>query len=197
MKYCKLIICLFLSICFGIGSLYAQDSTAQTPTVVVKARAKTNSILLRWGVNNKFAWKYGNQYGYTIERTTVLRDGKPLTTPVKVTLTGGAIKPKPFQAWESLVNSNDMAAVAAQAIYGEDFEMNNAANNKMVNVIQQSEELDRRFGFSLFAIDQDFEVAQFAGLGCFYKSFRRKSATRPIRFCGILLQTSLCISLGI
>ena len=151
---------------FGMISLHAQDSIQQAPTVVVKARAKTDKILLRWGVNNKFAWKYGNQYGYIIERTTVLRDGKPLTNPVKITLTDGAIKPKPFQEWESFVNTNDMAAVAAQAIYGEDFEMNNdAADNKLVKVIQQSEELDRRFGFSLFAIDQDFEVAQFAGLG--------------------------------
>jgi len=143
---------------------YAQDSVRQTatPMVIVKARAKGDKILLRWGVNNKHAWKYGNEYGYIIERTTLVRGGKP----TKKILTGEAIKPKPLQEWEAFVRNNDMAAVAAQAIYGEDFEMNgNASDNQMMQVIQESEELDRRFGFSLFAIDQDFEVAQFAGLG--------------------------------
>lgn len=144
----------------------AQDSIQQVqkPTVIVKVRAKKDRILLRWGVNNKYAWKYGNAHGYIIERTTVLRDGQPVTNPSKIILTENPIKPRPFAEWETFVNSNDMAAVAAQAIYGEDFEMNDS-ENKLLKVIQESEELDRRFGFSLFAIDQDFEVAQLAGLG--------------------------------
>ncbi|MDH3323592.1 MAG: hypothetical protein OEM04_11415, partial [Flavobacteriaceae bacterium] len=117
-------------------------------------------------VNDKYAWKYGNEHGYFIERTTVMRDGKPLKEPIKTILTGGAIKPKPLKSWESFTLKNDMAAVAAQAIYGEDFEMNEAASsNQMLRVVQESEALDRRFGFSLFAMDQDFEVAKFAGLG--------------------------------
>ncbi|QCX40673.1 hypothetical protein FF125_20330 [Aureibaculum algae] len=157
---------------FCIFSLNAQDSIQQTdiPTVVVKARAKQDKILLRWGVNNKFAWKYGNEYGYIIERTTIIRDGQPLTKPEKITLSGEVIKPKPLAEWENYVddnyNNNNMAAVAAQAIYGEDFEMNDKDDeNTALRVIHQSEELDRRFGFALFSIDQDFEVAQYAGLG--------------------------------
>ena len=168
MNLSKIVFIFIVTMCLSISTAHAQDSIqqVQTPTVIVKARAKKDKILLRWGVNNKYAWKYGNEHGYIIERTTVLRDGKPLTNPVKVILTGGAIKPKPFQEWEAFVANNDMAAVAAQAIYGEDFEMNDSApNNKMLRVMQMSEELDRRFGFSLFAIDQDFDVAQFAGLG--------------------------------
>lgn len=158
---------LIITLLFFVVPIYAQDkdSISQTPTVVVKAMAKKNKILLRWGVNNKFAWKYGNEYGYTIERTTVIRDRKPLTKPEKIILTGSIIKPQPIAKWETFVTDNDMAAVAAQAIYGEDFEMNDSEANTALRVIHQSEELDRRFGFALFAIDQDFEVAQFAGLG--------------------------------
>lgn len=147
-----------------IAPLYAQDSLPPKPTVVVKALAKQDKILLRWGVNNKFAWKYGNEYGYTIERVTVIRDGEQLNKPERIILGGGAIKPKPLPEWESIVADNDMAAVAAQAIYGEDFEMNDDDANTALRVIHQSEELDRRFGFSMYAIDQDFKVAQFAGL---------------------------------
>src|SRR5690606_23338485 len=59
-----------------------------------------------------------------------------------------------------------MAAVAAQAIYGEDFEVNDEENgSKLMQVVYESEELDRRFGFSMYAIDQDFQAAQYAGLG--------------------------------
>jgi len=162
----KLIFTLLIVIFLSVVQIHAQDSIPQTPTVVVKALAKKNKILLRWGVNNKFAWKYGNEYGYTIERTTVIRDGQPLTKPEKIILTGSTIKPKPMAEWETFVEGNNMAAVAAQGIYGEDFEMNNNEDgNAALRVIHQSEELDRRFGFSMYAIDQDFEVAQYAGLG--------------------------------
>ncbi len=164
MNFNKIFFVFIMIICLSISTVYAQDSIPQSPTVVVKARAKQDKILLRWGVNNKYAWKHGNEYGYSIERTTVIRDGQPLTKPEKIMLTGG-LKPKPLAEWETFVNKNDMAAVTAQAIYGEGFEMNEQEENQVLRVIHLSEELDRRFGFSMFAIDQDFEVARFAGLG--------------------------------
>ncbi|UOB17068.1 fibronectin type III domain-containing protein [Abyssalbus ytuae] len=138
----------------------------ETVKIIVKARAKEGKVMLRWGVNEKYAWKYGNTYGYSIERVTILRDGKPLLKPERKILTGGPVKPKPLQEWESIASTNDMAAVAAQAIYGEDFEVNDEENSSPVmQVVLESEELDRRFGFSMFAIDQDFTAAQYAGLG--------------------------------
>ncbi len=158
----KKVFLFIITMYFGISTTYAQD-TIQKPTVIVKVRAKKDKILLRWGVNNKYAWKYGNQYGYTIVRTTVIRDGEILSQPEKITL--ATIKPKPLAAWENFARKNNMAAVVAQAIYGEDFEMNDQKNNQVLQVIYQSEELDRRFGFAMFAIDQDFEVAKIAGLG--------------------------------
>ncbi|WP_103069814.1 fibronectin type III domain-containing protein [Aquimarina sediminis] len=164
LKHCIIYIALLL------GSIplstSAQEKEANVPKkIVVKAFAKKDAILLRWAVTDKYAWKYSNQYGFIVERTTVLRDGKPLTTPEKTILTGAPITPKPPQDWESFIQSNDMAAIAAQAIYGETFQVDNQEENQLLRVFYESEELDRRFGFSLFAIDQDFEVAQYAGLG--------------------------------
>ncbi len=158
----------FISCFLCLIAINAQDTIKKTntPTVVVKAKAKKDKIMLRWGVNNKFAWLYGTKYGYTIERTTILRDGQPLNKTEKIILTNGVIKPKPPESWRALVEKNDNAAVVAQAMFGEDFEMNdNTESNKMLKVIQENEELDRRFAFAMFAIDQDFEVAQYAGLG--------------------------------
>lgn len=159
---------LIITLAYGVQlNAQAADTIGIKKThIVVKARAQGDKVLLRWGVDEKFAWKLGNEYGYTVERVTVLRDNQPLLEPERKILTGGPIKPKPLTAWESLVNTNDMAAVAAQAIYGEDFEVSEENDgSKLMQVIYESEELDRRFGFALFAMDQDFGTAQYAGLG--------------------------------
>ncbi|WP_438711678.1 fibronectin type III domain-containing protein [Aquimarina muelleri] len=152
---------------WGINNnISAQEKEVELPKkIVIKALAKSDAILLRWAVTDKYAWKYSNKYGFIVERTTVLRDGKPLVTPEKILLSGDTIRPKPPVAWKNFIQENDMAAIAAQAIYGETFQVNNEEENQLLQVFYESEELDRRFGFSLFAIDQDFEVAQYAGLG--------------------------------
>ena len=163
-RYC---IPYLLLLFFGPNLLLAQKKgDLQSPkSIVVKAFAKPDTILLRWAVTDKYAWKHSNTYGFIVERTTVLRNGKPLATPEKVIVSGDTIKPKPVQEWETLIQRNDMAAVAAQAIYGESFQVNNNPDeSQLLKVFYESEELERRFGFSMFAIDQDFEAAQYAGL---------------------------------
>ncbi|MCM5664454.1 fibronectin type III domain-containing protein [Galbibacter mesophilus] len=147
-------------------STATNDSYGESAKVVVKGHAKKDKILLRWAVDNKLAWKYGLKYGYIIERTTLLRNGTPLSPPERIIISGDTIKPKPINEWETFVNDNDMAAVAAQAIYGETFEVGEEdTQNALMKVVLESEELDRRFGFSLYAIDQDFDVAVHAGFG--------------------------------
>lgn len=162
--YVFMVLCLISFIMSGqVDSL-----SIQTPDViqlVIKARVKEKAVFLRWGVNDRAAWKYGNEYGYNIERATIFRDGVPLKESERTILTGNPIKPKPLSEWEAIVNENDMAAVAAQAIYGEEFSTTDEEENPFMQVINQSSELQQRFGFSMFAVDQDFEVAQFSGLG--------------------------------
>jgi len=157
---------------FSLGTMlsfcYGQDVTSaldQQPRLILKTRAKKDAVYLRWGVNDKQAWKYGTEYGYIIERATVLRDGAPLVETEKIILTGGPIKPKPLPEWEAFIQENDMGAIAAQAIYGESFSVNNEEESILMKVINESSELEQRFGFSMFAVDQDFEAAQYAGLG--------------------------------
>ncbi|MBW8241190.1 hypothetical protein K1F50_00160 [Muricauda oceani] len=147
---------------------WTQDETLDTiqaPKIVVKGFAKKEAIYLRWAVNDKWAWKYGNEYGYHVERVTIFRDGSPLEQPEKILLSGRPVKPKPLSEWESLIKDNDMAAVAAQAIYGESFSVNDENESLFMRVVNESGELEQRFGFSMFAIDQDFVAAQYAGLG--------------------------------
>jgi len=142
-----------------------QELPEASKKIVVKAFVQPDAILLRWAVTDKYAWKYSNKYGFIVERVTVLRDGKPLPKPEKKILSGDTIKPKPFEAWEPLIQDNDMAAIAAQAIYGESFQVDNNDDSTLLKVFYDSDELTQRFGFSLFAMDQDFKTAQYAGLG--------------------------------
>ncbi len=138
----------------------------QEPAVKVMATATKNTIMLRWGVTTPTAWKYANQYGFTIERKTITRAGQILPNPEVKMLVGIPLKPKPMMEWETFTQTNMNAAVAAQAIYGEDFEidMENGGND-IVSVINRASALEQRFSFALFAADQDFEVAKFSGLG--------------------------------
>ncbi|AWX43040.1 hypothetical protein HME9304_00027 [Flagellimonas maritima] len=158
---------LWFFVLFGLWGRSQQDTvdSIQHPKLFVKSFAKKGAIYLRWGTDDKWAWKYGNMYGYEVERATIFKDGKPLKTPIKKLLTGGPIKPRPLVEWQSLVQDNDMAAVAAQAIYGESFSVNEENSNLFMKVVNESSELEQRFGFSMFAVDQNFTAAQYAGLG--------------------------------
>ncbi|MBT2160031.1 fibronectin type III domain-containing protein [Zobellia barbeyronii] len=155
---------LAFTFCFSIFGQEKETNNQKPPFLVLRAYAKKDAILLRWGVNDPFAWKYGNEYGYIIERTTIFKDKKPLKEPEKIILTGAPIKPKPLEEWREFVSRNNMAAVTAQAIYGEDF-ITDDDDNPVMKVMNLSSELEQRFGFSMFAVDQDFEAAQYAGLG--------------------------------
>ena len=163
----KYLLALIVGVC--LNPLLAQDFDAESalePQLVIKARAVANKILLRWGVNDKQAWKYGIENGYIIERSTIYRNGKPLVKPENIILSDGEIRPKPLSEWESIIEEgNTMAAVTAQAIYGEDFRVSNSEESPVLKIINESSELQQRFGFSMFAVDQDFLVAQYAGLG--------------------------------
>lgn len=163
----------YITICLALScflSSYAQDDVSNLEQkdevkLVIKARVKKDKILLRWGPNEKSAWKYGNAYGYILERATIMRNGEPLQNAEKIILTGGPIKPRPISEWSEVVENNDMAAVAAQAIYGENFNTSDDNENRILQVINESSEQQQRFGFAMFAIDQSFEAAVLAGLG--------------------------------
>ncbi len=159
-------IILFLILGLWCHNFLAQEQDSVSVKLILKSRVTSDAVLLRWAVNDKYAWKYGNEYGYLVERTTITRDGKPLSYPEKVILSGDTIKPKPAPVWESFIQQNDMGAVAAQAIYGESFDVNSdETDNEFLKVFYQGEELEKRFGFGLFAVDRDFETAKYAGLG--------------------------------
>lgn len=129
------------------------------------SRPQKNSILLRWAVNTPAAWKISNQYGFRIERYTILRNNGMLAIPEKTILTPTPILPKPLNEWETIVKNNNYAAVMAQAIYGKEFELSGGDNKGLAKMMNRSSELDQRFIMSLYAADNSFEAARWAGWG--------------------------------
>ncbi len=146
---------------------YAQSSDS-VRAVRVLARAQKERILLRWGVTDPISWQYANKYGYTVERYTILRDGKLLKNPERKVLTPIPLKPAPQAAWEKVIDRNDYAAIAAQSIFGSSFEVNPVKNKgkhlSIVELINQATEVEQRFSFALFAADHSYEAAILSGL---------------------------------
>ncbi|MDR1371005.1 MAG: hypothetical protein LBJ72_12920 [Dysgonamonadaceae bacterium] len=142
-------------------SLSGQNAL-QEPNVRVRAIASDpGTIRLRWAPANPGAWSDGIKYGYTIERYTLIKDSIYQPQPDKAILKQ-SLKPVPLSGWEKPSEESDYAAVIAQAIYGDDFELSNTSST-VGQIINQSNELNQRFATSIFMAEYDFKAAQLAG----------------------------------
>ncbi len=146
---------------------YAQDTqnidslVVETPKVVVMSRAQKDKILLRWAVTQSKAWRKCNEYGYELKRFTITRDNQTLPVPEEKSI--GTFLPKPLEEWITIIEENDDAAVMAQALYGEGFEVEGV--DRLSAIVNLSEQQEQRFTWALYVADQDYTVAKMAGLG--------------------------------
>lgn len=153
----------FLLFSFSIFAQQKESHTSPTPSIQIKTSIKTNQIALRWAVDEPLAWQKANKIGFSLKRYTLMRDGQLLAKPELKDL--GVFLPKPVKDWESIIETNDKAAIIAQALYGESFEVEMGSQGELENIINKSQEIEQRFAFALMAADLDFEVAQLAGWG--------------------------------
>lgn len=136
----------------------------ETAKVQVISRVLENKILLRWAVDQPYEWQQANDFGFLVERITLIRNGEAVLPMERVMLTPEPLKPKPLQEWEDLATTNQNAAVVAQALYGESFEVDVPGSAKG-QIMAVNKELEQRFTFALVAVDQSFETAKLAGWG--------------------------------
>lgn len=158
----------FLLLYFGLNyGVHAQKEIGNQPAEVKAIATVTkDNIMLRWGVTTPTAWKYSNKYGYIIERRTIVKDKVVLRQPIVKVLNSIPLKPKPMMEWKEFTEKNTSAAIAAQALYGDQFDVSmNEGGNGIISVINQAQVFEQRFTFAYYAADQDFEVAKFSGLG--------------------------------
>ena len=131
-------------------------------TIAVTARPSADSITLRWAPMNHNIWQWGNHYGYRIERYVLSRGGRLVARPEK-TILHPALKPLPESGWENLVPRERYAAIAAQALFGEQFEVD-IKQSDIVTLVNKARENEQRYAFALFSADMSPKVARASGL---------------------------------
>lgn len=159
-----IILIAFLS--FGSSTAWAQEEAFNeekyTENIAAKGRVVDDTtIKLRWSPTSPKAWLHGRNYGYIVERYTVMKDNKWQDNVVKQVLVPN-LKVTPLAQWEEYALKSDYAAVIAQAFYGEDFELNTTAND-VGSIINRSSELEQRFATSAFMAEYDYKAAELAG----------------------------------
>lgn len=139
--------------------LYGQSDTV---SVAVRGSAGRDVIRLRWAATSPQSWYYTNKNGVIIERYTLLRDGRALVEPEKRVLTPEPLKPHALDDWQDIAVADGYAAVIAQALYGESFEVSGGTKN-VAEIIALSQEQEQRYAMSMYAADMSYRAALFAG----------------------------------
>ena len=134
----KLLLLLIVWSSFG----FSQNKQA---TVMVNARAQKDKILIRWALNSPSEWQKANKKGFVITRTTIFRDEKLLSKPEKIFLTPKPLMPEPLDSWLDLIQKDSNAAIIAQSIYGENFEIAGAKEGELSRIINMADELEQRY----------------------------------------------------
>lgn len=161
--------------------------------LVITGRSTGSSIKLRWAPTSALAWRRCNQSGYVVVRHTLMRNNQLLPweeRSVAVPMTPTPILPWKTEAqWKPLMQRNQYAAIGAQALLGESFELETGeASSALVN---QATEESNRFTFGLFAADHSYEAATAMGLALedknvklnetyLYRVYPAKQITAPL-----------------
>ena len=173
MKNKKQLFSLLLALLIGISAVSAQQDSIQlkdTAKLIVTGSPIGNHIALRWSANSASLWQKTNRSGFVLERYTIRRNGQLLQEPEKVVLTKTPLKAQPLEKWESVVDTNNMAGIIAEALYGEKFEVTlsnkgGSTADSMFRLIDLNKELEQRFFVSMYAAELSFGSAVMAAWG--------------------------------
>lgn len=136
-----------------------------TAAVQLRIRVQKDKILLRWAVDTPLEWQKANNYGFYLDKYVFKRNGVRVDPIERVNPTPIFIKADPLENWRKIVQENDYAAIIAQALHGEGFEVEAANQGAIAQIVNTAREIEQRFSFGLYAADMNFEAAVKAGWG--------------------------------
>ncbi|SEB52469.1 hypothetical protein SAMN04489761_1211 [Tenacibaculum sp. MAR_2009_124] len=165
----KRIVLIAIFLVYSIGVTKAQNISKTSEIKVLGRAHESNKIMLRWAPDKPIAFRKLNQYGYQVKRYTISIGGQTLSKPIVKDF--GTFKPAIPVEWMKVVEKNNNAAVMAQALFGESFNVEGVGD--LQGIINMSQEQQQRFTWALYAADQDFSIAKLAGLG--FEDFGIKS----------------------
>jgi hypothetical protein len=139
-----------------VKPIIAKPITTQTTGLQLLAKHKNKMIVLRWATLTPNLWMTGNQYGYTLERTTIKRNDKSLSkpeSPIQIKLL-----PASQEAWGKLAQRVKYAKIVKNFLYDEPI----PATEKDTAVINNA--LSGRHVFSMLCADFSPETAHLMNL---------------------------------
>lgn len=148
---------------FCISIVNAQEASPTAEPIAVLGRPFGDSIVLRWAPRSLEVWQLGNTVGYRVERYTLSRNGKVLDNPEKKILDKWPVKPSPQTDWIQMVKTDKYAAIAAQALFGDSFEID-LGKSGVAQIVNKVKENEQRFSFALLCADMSPDVAKLSGL---------------------------------
>ncbi len=154
-------IAIIMMMVFCAEEVQSQDSLRLKENMAVIARSSPDSITLRWAPLSVETWRVGNEQGYTIERIVMVRDGKIISAPERQVL--AKIVMWHEDQWQKVVAGNRYAAIAAQALFGESFDIE-ISKSDVVTIVNKVKENEQRFYFALLSADMSPVVAVASGL---------------------------------
>ncbi|HEY0655747.1 MAG TPA: hypothetical protein VGD65_21580 [Chryseosolibacter sp.] len=159
----KLIFVILLSFA-NCAEVQAQsaDTVSKSDDIMVLSRVSPDSITLRWAPVSYELWRLGNSNGYTVERFTLVR-GNEVIPPERKLLTAEPLRPDPLNQWQHVINKSRYHAIAAQALFGDDFAVD-LARSDVMSIANKVKENDQRFSFALWCADMSRDVAQKSAL---------------------------------
>jgi hypothetical protein len=116
--------------------------------------------MLRWAAADKQAWDLGNQYGYIIQRYTILRNDSFLDNREHRFLSDNPVKPQPLHIWAQYKDSDKYVNIAAECIFGK----SEISASSPIAIANKYKEEQNRFSFALYAADNSPLVAKLSGL---------------------------------
>lgn len=140
----------------------ALDSAAQQHGVRVLGSPRQETVLLRWAPASPAVWRLGNEYGYQVERYTILRDGEIPDSVWGVALLNEPLRPKALEVWEPHAGDR-YVAIAAECLFDSYFRGITSGGNPHV-VYQMYKEEQHRYSFAMYAADQSILTAELSGL---------------------------------
>jgi uncharacterized protein len=156
---------IFYFIIINIFLLIGASAQTKKSEIKIIARGQKDKVLIRWGVTTSSEWKKALKTGFIVTRFTVKRGNSILPDPEKKVLTLKPLLPEPLESWMDLIQKDNYAAIVAQSIFGENFEVGDNNENSISKLINTADELDQRHTFGLFAADMSFEGSVKAGWG--------------------------------
>src|SRR5580698_1416866 len=161
----------------GWAAVDGQSKKPAGPThlkVRVVAKSYADSVVVRWAPMNAVAWLLGNDSGYRLARIDYSDKQHPVTT----VLTAAPLRPLTLEQMMAKIGPNNKyAAIAAQALYGKDFQMTKDAPIGFAKKVKQAHDaMNFRYSFTLEAADFSSVVASAIALRWVDKDVKKGSS---------------------